>query len=165
MIGRHLLSLKRRIDHAIKFKTSPLGLSLAPGDYIRVMTTGSPTSSYTIGAVSPEDGRILSASVVEDGTHEVTAYISGEDSVRMISLEVENGKATNPEFYGALFTTLIPRENQNTYLVEQLELDDDGLVNVTASHFPTDNDRHSIVALDVLDEPLADGSARFIYAD
>ena len=166
MIGRYMLSVRRRIDHAVTFQTSPLGLSLAPGDYIRVITTDAPGSSYTIGAISPDDGRILSATEVADGTHEVTAYVPGSDAVRLITLEVLNNCATDPALFGTLFTTLVPRENQNTYLVEQLELDENGLVNVTASHFPTGDEVYrSIIAQDVLDEPLPDGSARFVYVD
>ena len=166
MVGRYLLSVRRRIDHAVTFQTSPLGLSLAPGDYIRVLTTDAPGSSYTIGAISPDDGRILSATEVADGTHEVTAYVPGSDAVRLITLEVLNNCATDPALFGTLFTTLVPRENQNTYLVEQLELDENGLVNVTASHFPTGDEVYrSVIAQDVLDEPLPDGSARFVYVD
>ena len=165
LVGRYMLSLKRRIDHAINFQTLPLGLSLAPGDYIRVITEDAPNSDFSIGAVSPQNGQILSVMELADGSHEVTAYVPGSDAVRLITMEVLNGRVTDPALYGTLFTTLTLTEHQNTYIVEQLELGEDGMVNVTASFFPTDEQGRSLLALDALDEPLADGSSRFMYVD
>jgi hypothetical protein len=37
----------------------------------------------------------------------------------------------------------------NTYIVEQLTLDGEGLVEIVASHFPTDNSYRSVIALDL----------------
>ena len=166
MIGRYLLSVRRRIDHAITFQTSPLGLSLAPGDYIKVITTDAPDTPFTIGAISPDTGQILSVAEFADGPCEVTAYVPGSDAVRLITIEVLNNCVTDPALFGTLFTTLVPRETQNTYLVEQLDLSEDGLVNVTASHFPTGDELgRSIIALDTLDAPYPDGGIRFAYAE
>ena len=169
MIGRYMLSIKRRIDHAISFQTSPLGLELAPGDYIRMLTTGSPTDAtgFAIGAISAENGQILDVMGLADGTYEITAYLPSDAEVRPMTLEIVNGCAVNQDLWGALFTTLTPRETQNTYLVEQLDLDEEGIVNITASHFPTRLDGttpKSVIAEDVLDLEL-DGKPRFFYAD
>ena len=54
--------------------------------------------------------------------------------------------------YGCLFTLLSTTVNKNVYQVEQLTLDEDGLVNVSAVEVPVDSTGASIVAKDVLNE-------------
>ena len=164
MIGRYLMSIRRRITHGIKFQTTPLGLDLAPGDYIKVITTDAPDSVFTIGAISPDTGELLSATEVADGSHEVTVYLPNAADIQEMTIDVVNNCVTDPSLFGALFTTLVPKETQNVYLIEQLDLDETGLVNVTASHFPTgDNTGSSIIALDTIDAPYNDGAPRFTY--
>lgn len=166
MIGRYMLSVRRRIDHAISFSTSPLGLKLGPGDLIEVITSSAPDSTAYVGAVSADDGRIVIAQHMDDGAHEVTGYVPGAADAKTVQLTIKDGHATDPALFGMVFSSLVPRPAQNIYLVEQLDLNDDGMVEITASHFPRGEDnRRSIIAMDVLDEPLPDGTPRFTYVD
>ena len=169
MTGRYLLSIRRRIDHSISFRTSPEQLGLAPGNYIKVATEAYSTTPYSLAAVNPDTGEVLSAGAWEDGMHTVLAYVRDREQVDAIEITIENGRVTDESLWGTVFGTLVPRDDQNTYLVEQVELTDEGMVQITASHYPTSgglgpNEKgDSIIAKDVLDKPYADGSNRFIY--
>ena len=172
-VARFVLSVRRRVDHSIKFETLPQGLSLQPGQYIKVVTMSAPNTASYIGVVDA-NGRILSADKMEDGTRQVSVYQPGDEQTRVVDLEVKDGRAVDPAMAGSVFSSLVPRPQQNVYLVEQLDLNQDGLVEVTASHFPVDSNNRSIIAQDVLDLPV-DGQPdlrcqgeegnRFFYID
>lgn len=155
-VARYLLSIRRRIDHMIRFKTTPYGLQLAPGDYIKVVTQVTPYTAYRNGVISEDNGAILSADPLADGSYEVFAYAPGGSSVETITITVANGKVTNTAYWGMVYTYTDTSINQNVYMIEELTLDEDGLVNISASHCPVENDA-SQVALDVTTP------SRFIY--
>ena len=157
-VARYMLSIRRRVDHGISFKTTPYGINLAPGNYIRVVTESAPYSATRNGVISPDDGHIISAQPLLEGNHQVMAYRPGSDAAEEYTLTVSNGSVADQATWGTVFTVLEPRQQQNVYRVESLELDEEGLVAVTASHFPTENGR-SMIADDVLDE------SRFVYFD
>lgn len=62
------------------------------------------------------------------------------------------GDVTYGELYGTLFTLTTQTNKKTIYQVEQLTLDEDGLVNVSAVEVPVDSAGASIVAKDVLNE-------------
>ena len=153
-VARFILSVRRRVDHSIKFQTLPQGLNLKPGQYINVVTTSAPNTAAYIGVIDP-DGRILSADALSDGKHKVSLYQAGDEQTHEVELEVKDGRAVDSSLVGAVFSSLVPRPERNTYLVEQLDLNEDGLVEVSASHFPIGGDLGgSIIAKDVLDLPF-----------
>ena len=49
--ARYLLSIRRRVDHIIEFKTTPSGLNLAPGNLIRVQSEASPYDTTRNGVI------------------------------------------------------------------------------------------------------------------
>ncbi len=155
-VARYLLSIRRRVDHVIRFKTSPYGLQLAPGDYIKVVTQVAPYTASRNGVINADNGSILSADPLADGTYSVFAYRPGGTEVETISLTVADGKATNTNYWGMVYTYTDTSINQNVYMIEELTLDEDGLVSISASHTPVEGDA-SQVALDVI---TAD---RFLY--
>lgn len=156
MTARYLLSIRRRVDHTIKFQTLPQGLQLSPGQYIKVITSAAPDSAAFVGVVKGDTGQILSATHFDDGQYEVTAFVQGDDRVSVVLMDVKDGVVTNPALHGAVFSSLIPEVRQNVYVVEQLELNEDGLVEISASHFPVGYDnQESIIARDTLDYPFA----------
>jgi hypothetical protein len=157
-VARMMLSVRRRVDHAISFKTTPFGINLAPGNYIKVVTESAPYSAVRNGVVSPDDGHVISVSPLKDGDHRVMAYRPGADAVEEITIAIKDGVITDRMLWGTVFTALVPKQDMNVYQVERLELDDDGVVSVTASHFPVENGR-SVIADDVLD------ASRFVYYD
>jgi hypothetical protein len=171
LLGRYLLSVRRRIDHAISFETTPYGLSLSPGDYIKVAAETAPTSPATIIAIG-QNGELVGATELTNGTHNVLAYIPGASDVQEIEIEVLNNRVADPALFGALFSSVIPRELQTVYQVEELTLTEEGLVKIVATHHPVGegtadpaNAGGSIIARDTLDLPYPDGGDRFFYGE
>ena len=158
MVARYLLSLRRRIDHMVTFKTTPFGINLAPGNFIRLVTASTPYSSTRNGVVDPATGAVLAVTPLPDGAHKVMAYKPGSEAVEEVTMTVTNGIVADPALQGAVFSSLVPQVTQNVYRVESLELDEDGMVSVMASHYPTENGR-SVIADDVLNESL------FLYSE
>jgi hypothetical protein len=144
------------VDHVIRFKTNPYGLQLAPGDYIKVVTQVAPYTAARNGVINADNGSVLSADPLADGTYSVFAYRPGGSDVETISLTIANGKATNSSYWGMVYTYTDTTINQNVYMIEELTLDEDGLVSISASHTPVE-DNASQVALDVITED------RFLY--
>lgn len=155
-VARYLLSIRRRIDHMVRFKTTPYGLQLAPGDYIKVVTQVTPYASARNGVINADNGAILSADPLTDGTYSVFAYAPGGGGVETISITVSGGIVTNSAYWGMVYTYTDEVINQNVYMIEELTLDEDGLVNIAASHCPVEGGA-SQVALDVTTP------SRFIY--
>ena len=160
MSARYLMSLRRRVDHTVTFKTLPDGLKLAPGDYIRFDTNSAPYRALYSGVIRA-DGTLLCVSPPPDGTYDGHFYLANASSVTDHSFTILNGKVVGSQFYGALFN--IPNspslkgggsipERLGVYLVEQITLGEDALVEVVASHFPVDQNNVSKIVNDVLDK-------------
>jgi hypothetical protein len=142
------MSLRRRVTHTVNFKTTPYGLDLAPGDYIRVVTQATPYSAANNG-VTDSDGDITAATSLDDGTYKVFYWNASFDDPVTDTMTVAGGKAVEPKFFNAVFTIEDATVSSSTYMIEQLTIDEDGLVNIVAAHFPTTNALNSIIALDV----------------
>ena len=162
MIGRYLLAQRQRVTHRINFKTIPYGISIAPATYIEVNVPEAPAVPRSIGVIT-EDGSILSDYEIPDGESEVLMYRKGSDDVERVNIEYKNGRVTNESYWGSVFSSLIPDSVANTYLIEEITIDEDGLVDITASHFPTNSRGESLIAKDVLDFSQTNG--RFFYRD
>ena len=170
MLGRYLLSVRQRVDHAISFETTPYGLQLAPGDYIKVAAETAPTSPATITAVG-QNGELVGATELADGLHKVLAYLPGAPDIQEIEIEVLDNRVADTVLFGALFSSVIPRELQTVYQVEELTITEDGLVKIVATHHPVSEGTGggiaggSIIAKDTLDLPYPDGNPRFFYGE
>lgn len=148
LVGRYFLSLRKHVTHVVKFKTTPFGISLAPGDYIRVITESNPYSSARNGTID-SDGTIISVSNIIDGQYDILYYKSGSDDVIKGVMTVSGGIVADATLHDSLFTITDTTISQNIYQVEQLSLGEDNTVEVTAMDFPCDNNGISLVALDV----------------
>ena len=163
MIGRYLLAQRQRITHRINFKTIPYGISIAPATYIEINVPEAPTVPRSIGVIA-EDGSVLSDYTIPNGQSEVLMYRKGSDDVERVTMEYIDGCVTNKAYWGSVFSSLIPDSVANTYLIEEITIDEDGLVDITASHFPTNSLGESLIAKDVLDFS-EDNTGRFFYRD
>ena len=143
--------MRRRVTHSVNFRTSPFGISLAPGNFIRVVTEASPYQSARNGTISA-DGTIVSATDVEDDTYSILFFRSSDDEVTEATMTVSGGKALEPALFDGLFTISESSISSNVYMVEQLTLGEDGMVDVTATEFPTSSTFNSLIAQDVLDD-------------
>jgi len=153
LVGRFFMSIRRRITHNITFKTSPYGIDLAPGDYIRVVTEANPYSSAQNGSISAT-GVITSATTFADGSYNVLYYKSGSEDVSEGVMNVANGLVQESALFDSVFTVSNSVTAQNVYMVEQLTLDAEGNVQITATEFPCDEQFRSLIAQDVTNSAL-----------
>ncbi len=151
LVAKYFLSLRRRVTHTVKFRTSPFGISLAPGNFIRVVTEASPYQSANNGTIS-SDGTIVSATSLEDGDYSVVYFAVDDDEVTSATMTVADGKVVEPALHDTLFTISDTTVSSNVYMVEQLTLGEDGMVDVVATEFPTSSAFNSSIALEVLDD-------------
>ena len=151
LVGRYFLALRKHVDHTISFTTTPDGLGLGPGQYIKVFTQANPYTAAANGVIQT-DGTVVSASHLDDGDHDVLLYTLGSDEVVQQTITITDGKATDPSLHGALFSVRSFAISENVYLVEQLTLDGEGLVQIVASHFPLDTDGISLITKDVFND-------------
>lgn len=153
MVGRYLLSIRRRVDHVIQFQTSPVGLKLAPGNFIKVVTQTAPVSAALNAVISIDNGAILAMDPLANGTYEVSAYRVGGQAVEELTITVEDNRVTDESLWGTIFSTITPDVEGHTYLVEEISVGEDVLCTITASHFPM-KDGQSVIATDVLSPDL-----------
>jgi hypothetical protein len=149
--ARFLLSIRRRITHTVSFKTVPDALGIQPGSYIRVITAATSYSAANNGIIT-DAGTLVSISTIADGTYDAMVYNPATSQVLERKITISGGSVTDASLYGTLFTLLSETVNKGVYQVEQLTLDEDGLVNVSAVEVPVDSSGASIVARDVLSE-------------
>jgi len=150
-IARFLLSIRRRVTHTVSFKTVPDVLAIQPGSYIRVLTSSTSYSAANNGAIT-DAGELITVNTVSNGTYDALVYYPATSDVKEQKVTISNNRVTTSSLYGTLFTLLSTQSNQGLYQVEQLTLDDDGLVNIAAVEVPVDSSGASIVAKDVLTE-------------
>ncbi len=149
LTARYLLSIRRRVDHVISFETSPVGLNLAPGDFIKVMTQTAPSTNALNAVISVKTGAILAMDPIPDGTYQVKAYRVGHDDIEELSITVTNNRVADQSLWGMIFSTSTPEVEDHTYLVEQLNISQEAVCQITASHFPMENGR-SVIADDCI---------------
>lgn len=148
LAAMYFLAIRRHVTHTVTFRTTPFGLDLAPGDYIKVVTEASPYQAANNGAIDAS-GNITSASELEDGTYQILLYRAGGDDVTDGVLTVAAGKAVEPDLWNSIFTLNDATVSVNTYMVEQLTLGEDGLVEIVGMHAPSTSTLNSQVALDL----------------
>jgi predicted phage tail protein len=151
LAAKYILSVRRRITHTVRFKTTPQGLSLAPGNFIRVVTQANPYNGGNNGVVA-DDGTITSITPLANGSYSIIYYQPPATAVAAGTLTVSNGATTQSSLFGAVFTVSSGSTQNNVYMVEQLTLADDNTVQITASDFPCDSDLTSLMARDVTND-------------
>lgn len=158
LVGRYFLSVRKRITHTIRFRTLPYGMGLAPGSYIKVVTEASPYSSARNGVIS-DTGVVTSVMPLSDGQYSILYYKAGFEDVSSATMTLSDGRVTDSTLYGSLFTIVEATSSENIYMVEQLTLNEDGTVQITASEFPCDSRLSSLIAQDL----TPDNRARFTF--
>ena len=151
LVGKFMLSVRRRITHTVRFNTTPYGMDLAPGDYIKVVTESSPYSAARNGTVDAS-GNITSATSIADGQYEILYYKTGSEDVQRGVLQVSNNKATDTGLFNIIFTLIDSTISENIYMIEQLTLSEESTVSIVASEFPCDANLSSVLARDLLND-------------
>ena len=152
LVGKYFLSLRDRVTHTVSFSTTPHGLDLAPGDYIKVVTETTPYSPAANGSINGS-GVITSASTIANGSHTVLYYLTAsDDEVKTGTMHVSDGVVSDSAFHNSIFTLQVTTASQNVYRVETITLGEDMIVQITASEFPCTDSFVSRIAQDVNDK-------------
>ena len=149
--ARYLLSVRRRVTKSVSFKTVPDALGVQPGSYIRVITEASTYSSTANGSIT-DAGTLVSITTVKDGDYEALLYNPTTQEVTETTITVSGNTISDSKHHGSLFTLLSGSTDYSVYQIESLNLEEDGLVSISAIEVPTDASGVSIVAKDVLTE-------------
>ena len=153
MIGRFLLSQRQRITHRISFQTTPFGLSVAPGDYIKLDVPEIPTRATHVGVFS-STGAVKSDMNLPDGSYDLLVYGTQSHDVERTTVEIKSGFAVDPGVRGSVFSSLAPTTKGTVYQIEEITITEEGLIEITAAHTPTDSSDRSLIARDVLDSDI-----------
>ena len=137
-IAQHKLLLRKHSEHNIQFKTTPSSaLSIAPGDYIKVISNASHTTRFNNGSVD-EFGGVTSTTALADGTYTVFFWRPGETEVQEGQLQVADGKTGDEVFFSSIFTIKMQNQQKRIYRVTSLTIDDDGFVDIGGSYQKVD---------------------------
>jgi hypothetical protein len=140
--------VRRRVTHTVSFKTTPYGLNLAPGNYIRVATEASPYHAANNGVIAA-DGTVTSSGTITDGSYPIFYYDRISSDTKEGEMTVADGRVIEPALHDTLFTVKYAAASQGVYQVEQLTLDEDGLVEIVAAEHPVDEGLVSLIARDI----------------
>lgn len=149
MVARYLLSSRRRIDHTVEFSTSPHGIALAPGDYIKVDTVSSPLETRISGRINDE---LQVIGGIDDGTYTATIYRQAADSVVTEEIVISGGRVTDETLRNSLLAIPLVARRLGVYMIEELSLDEEGMVQVKASHHPVDDKGVSRISKDLMED-------------
>lgn len=137
-IAQHKLLLRKHSEHNIQFKTTPSSaLSIAPGDYIKVISNASHTTRFNNGSVD-QFGGVTSTTALADGTYTVFFWRPGETEVQEGQLQVAGGKTGDEVFFSSIFTIKMQNQQKRIYRVTSLTIDDDGFVDIGGSYQKVD---------------------------
>ena len=148
LAARYFLALRKHVTHTIAFETLPWGLDLAPGRYIRVSSELSPYSPTNNG-IAKADGTVISALPLADGTYAVHYWERSQTEVETGQLIIANGKAQN--IRDCVFSVYNANQTGDVYMIEALDINEEGIVTIKASNFPVDANRRSLIARDTVD--------------
>jgi hypothetical protein len=139
------------VTHTVSFKTTPEGLNLAPGQYIKVVTQASPYQAANNGVVEA-DGTLIMSRPIDDNAYPIWYFNRDQDTVLEAVMNVVDGKVVETELWDTLVTLRYPGISSSVYQVQELTLEEDGLVQIVASEHPTTGDGVSLIAQDLLTE-------------
>ena len=154
MVAKYFLQLREKVTHTISFKTTPYGLDLGPGDYIKCTTSTAPYDAAKNGTIDGS-GSIVSTSTINDGEYQIFYYPTAADQdIQTGTMRVDGNKTIQSEFFSSVFTIQETTNSTNIYRVEQITLEEDATVAIVASEFPCNENDASLIAIDVDNDNL-----------
>jgi hypothetical protein len=148
LFAKYALSARRHRTHSVTFRTLPYGLALAPGDFIRVVTKASYVQPDASGIIK-DSGEIITPATLTDGQTLNVYYWDKTDSQiteSSITVTIKNGAPYANRLFNTIFAVKTDTTRKLVYMVEAIDLDTEGLAQITASYFPVDSNDYSIVA-------------------
>jgi hypothetical protein len=148
MFLRYALKVRQLVDHGIKFETTPQSaMNLEPGEYFRVASKSTHTDRFTSGSVDFE-GNVTTSEPLGDGVViDVVYWKPGSTQVSTTTTAIRNNKVDKSQLFGCLFCQKTDKTEARVYKCESLSYADDGLVEVTGSSSPL-NDQGQLLLLD-----------------
>ena len=137
--AKMLIQVRANTTHTVQFKTLPEAIALEPGAYFKLSSAARHVASFQNGHVL-DDGKVVTTTSLNGQTGiSVYWWKSGLAEVQSGSMTVGNdGVATDPKFRGAVFTVYDPTDQYpRVYKVESIAYDEDGLLDIGASHVAT----------------------------
>ncbi len=153
LTAKFFMSIRRRVTHSVRFSTTPYGMALAPGDYIRVVTESNPYAAANNGVIDAT-GVITAAQELADGIYSIIYYTQTDEETSLATLTVAGGKAVETSLWNSIFSVQETTISSNVYMVEQLTLNENGLVDIIATEFPTTSTYSSLMAIDLTSNGL-----------
>ena len=139
LAARYFMWVRNVVTHTVKFKTVPEVMNgVSPGDIIKLKLESAIVAPTDIGCVGIARN-IQTADKWQDGTYEVNYWIAGMSEPDIREVTVKDNVIQEPGLEHALVS---PRRrlgcdpNEEHYQVESIMLDEDGLVEITASYYP-----------------------------
>ena len=141
LAGRYFMALRKNITHGVTFKTLPDEMrGIGPGDYIRVRTDALPEKQLEVGSFSDDlEVLMVDGADIKDGTYNITWWKSEQEDLQKAEIDIKKGRVVGANHLAGALFSITPKNigaSGQTYMIEQVELDDDGLVEVTASNWP-----------------------------
>ena len=142
------LKIRELQDHGIKFQTTPqAAMGLEPGQYVKMVSQATHTDRWRNGSID-DQGLINSAQDMANFNGNVAYWKRNTEEIKEGLMETNaDAVVLSPEFYGSVFSVLEANEETRVYKIESLSYDDDGLVEVAASHSPL-TERGTLAVLD-----------------
>ena len=142
----YIIRLRRLITHEIKFTTRPSGIigGLYPGAYIRVALDYTYYDEFANGVILGNGTLITTRpDLLTSGTHAVTSWngISATVSDSVITIGAD-GKASP---VGIIFVKKNTTTQVRTYKVDEVSINSNRDVEVSATFHPTDADGYSMI--------------------
>lgn len=142
LFAQYALKLRREVDHGIVFETTPAAsLSLAPGDYVKVVSEVIHVSRFNNGSID-SSGYITSTTALADGSYPIIYWKPGTTEVLAGTMTVLNGR-TN-DYFSAVFTLAPTTVSSKVYKVESIDRGDEGFAQIALSHMPMVGNRLTV---------------------
>ena len=138
--AKYALLVRKHVSHGLKFETTPqAAMGLEPGDYFFLVSEATHTSRFNTGSVAP-DGTIFARENRPDGNYAVLHWEPGKTTVQQSTMTIRSMKAIQAKFFGGVFCIKNSTTTKRMYKVETLSYADEGLVEVSGSEVPLNND-------------------------
>jgi hypothetical protein len=142
--GKYICRVRRLVTHSVSFKTLPNQAALDLG---RSFLLGYETTAYEQpnNGVITADGTVTSWPPLADGSYPVLLWTGGAAAVQESTIVISGGKSAPA---GAVFCLRSGGTETIAYRVQSLSFDEDGNLEVTATHFPLEANGFSQIVTD-----------------
>jgi hypothetical protein len=124
----------------------PNALGIEPGSYIKVVLE---EIEFQAGRniTIHEEGKITALDPIADGVYDAYIYKPGAEDVESVKLTITGNVVQEQEYRGGVASLLNVTAQPGIYQVEQITLDEDGLVEVSAVSVPSQGDASTVAKL------------------